>query len=141
MLVSSPYIVAHWVFLDFLSKNKHEMGYYKEKANNIYHVFLRRKKNYIILDNSWGTSTYYQHSGLHKYPETYFYLDCTHAVNSSRSQNQTCTTFCSMDDCTDKHLVKGLRTHAQGTTANIHIGGAEKLLLSGVFLLISVAEG
>ena len=37
---SSPYIdLAHRVFLDFLSKNKHEMGY-KEKANNIYSDYL-----------------------------------------------------------------------------------------------------
>ena len=41
-----------------------------------------------------------------------------------------------MDDRTGKHSVKGLRTDAQRMTANIHIGGVEKLLLSGVFLLL-----
>jgi hypothetical protein len=38
-----------------------------------------------------------------------------------------------MDDRTCKHLAKGLRTDAQRTTANVHVGGVEKLLLSGVF--------
>ena len=51
-------------------------------------------------------------------------------------QNQTCTTLCSMNDRTGKHSVKGLRTDAQRTTANIHVGGVEKLLLSGVFILL-----
>jgi len=41
-----------------------------------------------------------------------------------------------MDDRTDKHSAKGLRTYAQRTTANIHVGGVEKLFLSGVFLLL-----
>jgi hypothetical protein len=41
-----------------------------------------------------------------------------------------------MDDRTGKHSAKGLRTNAQRTTANIHVGGVDKLLLSGVFLLL-----
>jgi hypothetical protein len=41
-----------------------------------------------------------------------------------------------MDDYKGKHLAKGLITNAQRTTANIPVGGAEKLLLSCVFLLI-----
>jgi hypothetical protein len=41
-----------------------------------------------------------------------------------------------MDDRTDKHSANGLRTNAQRTTVNIPIGGIEKLLLSGVFLLL-----
>jgi hypothetical protein len=41
-----------------------------------------------------------------------------------------------MDDCTVKHSPKGLKTDAQRTTANIHLVGVEKLLLSGVFLLL-----
>jgi hypothetical protein len=46
-----------------------------------------------------------------------------------------------MDDRTGKHLAKGMRTDAQRTTANIHVGGVEKLLLSNVFLLLlSVTE-
>jgi hypothetical protein len=40
-----------------------------------------------------------------------------------------------MDDHTDKHSTKDLRTDAQRTTANIPTGGVEKLLLSCVFLL------
>jgi len=41
-----------------------------------------------------------------------------------------------MDDRTGKQSAKGLRTDAQRTTANIHVGGVEKLLLFGVFLLL-----
>jgi hypothetical protein len=41
-----------------------------------------------------------------------------------------------MDDRTGKHSAKGLRRDAQRTTANIHVGRVEKLLLSGVFLLL-----
>jgi hypothetical protein len=41
-----------------------------------------------------------------------------------------------MNDRTDKHSAKGLRTDAQQTTANIPIGEVEKLLLSCVFLLL-----
>jgi hypothetical protein len=41
-----------------------------------------------------------------------------------------------MNDSTGKHSAKGLRTYAQQTTANIHVGGVEKLLLSSVFLLL-----
>ena len=48
--------------------------------------------------------------------------------------------LCSMDDRTGKHSAKGLRTDAQRTTENIHVGGVEKLLLSGVFLLLSATE-
>jgi hypothetical protein len=81
-----------------------------------------------------------KHSGLHEYPESDFDLNCTHAVNSSGSQNQTCTTLCSMDDRTGKHSAKSLRTYAQQTTANIHVGRVEKLLLSSVFLLLSATE-
>ena len=56
-------------------------------------------------------------------------------MSSSRSQNQTCLTICNMDDRTGKHSVKGLRTYAQRTTANIHVGEVEKLLIYDVFLL------
>jgi hypothetical protein len=46
-----------------------------------------------------------------------------------------------MDDRTGKHSAKGLRTDAQRTTANIHVDGVEKLLLSSVFhLLLSATE-
>jgi hypothetical protein len=45
-----------------------------------------------------------------------------------------------MDDRTGKHSAKGLRTNAQRTTTNIHVDGIEKLLLSGVFLLLSTTE-
>jgi hypothetical protein len=41
-----------------------------------------------------------------------------------------------MDDYTGKHSTKGLRTDAQRTAVNIHVGGVEILLLSGVFLLL-----
>jgi len=41
-----------------------------------------------------------------------------------------------MDDHIGKHSAKGLRTDVQRTTANIHVVGVEKLLLSGVFLLL-----
>jgi hypothetical protein len=41
-----------------------------------------------------------------------------------------------MDDRTGKHSANGLRTNAQRTTANIHIGGIDELLLSGFFLLL-----
>ena len=62
-------------------------------------------------------------------------------MNISRFQNQTCTMLCSMDNRTDKHSAKGLRTDAQRTMANIHVRGVEKLLLSNVFfLLIFVTE-
>jgi hypothetical protein len=61
-------------------------------------------------------------------------------MNSSRSQNQTYTTLCSMDDRTGKYSAKGLRTDVQRTTANIHVGGVEKLLLYGVFLLLATTE-
>jgi hypothetical protein len=44
-----------------------------------------------------------------------------------------------MDDRTGKHSVKGLRTYAQ-TMANIHVGRVAKLLLSGIFLLLSATE-
>jgi hypothetical protein len=88
-----------------------------------------------------GTSTRYKHLRLHKYLEITFYLNYTHAVNSSKSQNQTCTTIYSMDNRTGKHSAKVLRTDAQRTMANIHIDRVEKLLLSGIFLLLlSVTE-
>jgi hypothetical protein len=45
-----------------------------------------------------------------------------------------------MDDHTCKHSAKGLRTYAQRTTTNIYAGGVEKLLLSGVFFLLSATE-
>jgi hypothetical protein len=45
-----------------------------------------------------------------------------------------------MDDRTGKYSANGLRTNAQRTTANIPIGRIEELLLSGVFLLLSVTE-
>ena len=48
---------------------------------------------------------------------------------------QTCTTLYSMDDRIGKDSAKGLRTYTRRTTANIHVGGVEKLL-SGVFLLL-----
>jgi hypothetical protein len=41
-----------------------------------------------------------------------------------------------MDNRTDKHSTKVLRIDAQRTTANIHIGEVEKLLLYGVLLLL-----
>jgi hypothetical protein len=41
-----------------------------------------------------------------------------------------------MDDRTGKHSANGLRTNAQRTAANIHAGGIEELLFSGVFLLL-----
>ena len=44
-----------------------------------------------------------------------------------------------MDDRTGKHSAKGLRTDAQRTTVNIHVGGVEKLLY-GVFLLLAATE-
>jgi hypothetical protein len=44
-----------------------------------------------------------------------------------------------MNDRTDKHSAKGLRTDAQRTTANIPTGEVEKLLLSCVFLLLLFA--
>jgi hypothetical protein len=40
-----------------------------------------------------------------------------------------------MNDRTSKHSAKGLRTYIQRTTTNNHIGGVEKLLLYGIFLL------
>jgi hypothetical protein len=45
-----------------------------------------------------------------------------------------------MDDRIGKHLTKGLRINAQRTTANNHASGVEKLILSVVFLLLSVTE-
>jgi hypothetical protein len=45
-----------------------------------------------------------------------------------------------MDDRTGKHSAKSLRIYAQQTTTNIHVGRVEKLLLSGVFLLLSATE-
>jgi hypothetical protein len=45
-----------------------------------------------------------------------------------------------MDDRKGKHSAKGLRTDAQRTTANIHVGRVEKLLLSDVFLLLHATE-
>jgi len=45
-----------------------------------------------------------------------------------------------MDDHTGKDSAKSLRTDAQRTTANIHVGGIEKLLLSGIFLFLSATE-
>jgi len=46
-----------------------------------------------------------------------------------------------MDDRIGKHSTKGLRTDAQQTTANIHVGRVEKFILSGVFLLLCATEG
>jgi hypothetical protein len=94
----------------------------------------------IILDNSWihqhVTSTL-DYTNIQK---LIFHLNCTHTLNSSRSQNQTCTTLCSMDNRTGKHSAKGLRIDVQRTTANIHVSGVEKLVLSGVFLLLSATK-
>jgi hypothetical protein len=45
-----------------------------------------------------------------------------------------------MDDCTDKHSAQSLRTDVQRMMANIPAGEIEKLLLSGVFLLLSATE-
>jgi hypothetical protein len=45
-----------------------------------------------------------------------------------------------MDDRTGKHSAKGLRIDVQRTTANIHVSGVEKLVLSGVFLLLSATK-
>jgi hypothetical protein len=44
-----------------------------------------------------------------------------------------------MNDRTEKHSAKDLRTYAQRTMANIPIGGVEKLL-SCVSLLLSAIE-
>jgi hypothetical protein len=44
-----------------------------------------------------------------------------------------------MNDRTDKHSAKGLRTDAQRMTANIPTGEVEKLLLSRAFLLLLFA--
>jgi hypothetical protein len=41
-----------------------------------------------------------------------------------------------MNDRTGKHFVKGQRIDIQQPTANIHVGGVDKLLLSDVFLLL-----
>ena len=67
------------------------------------------------------------------------HLNCIHALYSSKSQIQICMMI-HMDDRTDKHSAKALRIDAQRTMANILIGGVEKLLLSCVFLLLSVIE-
>ena len=53
----------------------------------------------------------------------------------TKPQIQTCTML-RMDDRIDKHSAKGLKTDAQRTTANIHLDGVKKLLLSGIFLLL-----
>jgi hypothetical protein len=45
-----------------------------------------------------------------------------------------------MDDRTGKHSANGLKTNALQTTANILVGRIEKLLLSGVFLLVFATE-
>ena len=46
-----------------------------------------------------------------------------------------------MDDGTNKHSAKGLRTDVQRTIANIFVVGVEQLLLSCVFfLLLSATE-
>jgi hypothetical protein len=45
-----------------------------------------------------------------------------------------------MNDRTGKHSAKSLRTDVQRTTANIHVGGVEKLFLFDVFLLLSATE-
>jgi hypothetical protein len=57
-------------------------------------------------------------------------------MNSSRSQNQTYTTLCSIDDRTGKHSAKSLITNTQRTMANIHVGKVDKLLLFCAFLLL-----
>jgi hypothetical protein len=86
-----------------------------------------------------GTPSRYKHSAIHYiYLEIDFHLFYTHAVNSSKSQNQTYMTL-RMDDRTGKHLAKGLRTNAQRTTANIP-AGVENLLLPFVFLLLSTTK-
>jgi hypothetical protein len=41
-----------------------------------------------------------------------------------------------MDNRTDKHSAKCMRTDTQRTTANIHVDGVEKFLLFGVILLL-----
>jgi hypothetical protein len=45
-----------------------------------------------------------------------------------------------MNDRTGKHSANGLKTNAQRTTANIPVGGIEKLLLYDVFLFVSATE-
>jgi len=61
-------------------------------------------------------------------------------VNSFKYQNQTCMML-RMDDGTNKHSAKGLRTDVQRTIANIFVVGVEQLLLSCVFfLLLSATE-
>jgi hypothetical protein len=41
-----------------------------------------------------------------------------------------------MNDRIGKHSANRLRTNAERTTVNIPVGGIEKLLLSGIFLLL-----
>jgi hypothetical protein len=45
-----------------------------------------------------------------------------------------------MDDRTGKHSANALRTNTQRTTVNIPVSEIEKLLLSGVLLLVSATE-
>jgi hypothetical protein len=45
-----------------------------------------------------------------------------------------------MDDRMGKHSAKGLKTDAQRTTANIHVGGVKKLLLCVFLLLFATKE-
>jgi hypothetical protein len=54
-------------------------------------------------------------------------------VKSSKSQNQTFMTL-RMDDRTNKHSAKGLKTDAQRTTANISVGELRNFFLVSSFL-------
>ena len=80
----------------------------KRRCNPVPSFLFRREK--IILDNSRVRR--YKHSELYKYSETNFYLNYTHTIDSSRFQNQICTTLCSMDNRTGKHSAKALRIDA-----------------------------
>jgi hypothetical protein len=95
----------------------------------------------IILNNSWVhhhvTSTLEYITYIQKLIFDHLYY--THAMNSSKSQNQTCMTL-RMDDRIGKNSVKDLRTNVQQTMANIPVGGVKNLLLSHVFLLLSAIE-
>jgi len=92
----------------------------------------------IILDNSLAHE--YITSTLNYINFLKNHLNYIQTVNSSKSQNQTYTTLCSMDGRVGKHSTKSLRTDDQQTTTNIHVGGVEKLLSDVFLLLLSATE-
>jgi len=74
-------------------------------------------KRRIILDNrlhEYITSTLDYTDIQKKWSKLY------QVVNNSRSQSQTCTTLCSMDNHTIKKSANGLKIDAQQTTTNIY---------------------